>query len=465
MSVPSLSIPNSSKGRVLIMITGFLFGLLGLILAWASGWDSASLGLWLSGACLAGGLVMVILASVLHSGRILGGLFWIVVNGWVFAGLMLAGEGVFRLVGHDFEAIDGRTRDKRDAYPLCFQLPDQPLPEVFFQRAGPAEWTGRPLGDFLRARRGADRAYEDEKPFTLEYDSDGFRNPAELRDWDVVVAGDSFVESGFLPEDQHLTAVAARESGLRVRNLGQVNTGTYAQVRFLRRFGGAPSCRRSVLVFYDGNDVIDAEQEWRDLKRNRKDGWRPSRVPVPQRSLTVAVYRALRAGLAFAPPRTFQDAWLISGGREQPITLRPAPMPVDPSRMTEDQSLALEQALSEFAAAASSLGLAPTLLYLPSNNRTYHGLLRFSERVDPQARDWVPGDLPDWVRERCKRLGIGFVDACPALREAAERGVLVYNPILDTHLNAEGSRIVGQVLAAALKGPDDANPARAQAAP
>ena len=450
---------------MLIMITGFLFGLLGLILAWASGWDSASLGLWLSGACLAAGLVMVILSSVLHSGRILGGLFWIVVNGWVFAGLMLAGEGVFRLVGHDFEAIDGRTRDKRDAYPLCFQLPDQPLPEVFFQRAGPAEWTGRPLGDFLRARRGADRAYEDEKPFTLEYDSDGFRNPAELRDWDVVVAGDSFVESGFLPEDQHLTAVAARESGLRVRNLGQVNTGTYAQVRFLRRFGGAPSCRRSVLVFYDGNDVIDAEQEWRDLKRNRKDGWRPSRVPVPQRSLTVAVYRALRTGLAFAPPRTFQDAWLISGGREQPITLRPAPMPVDPSHMTEDQSLALEQALSEYASAASELGLAPTLLYLPSNNRTYHGLLRFSERVDPQARDWVPGDLPDWVRERCKRLGIRFVDACPALREAAERGVLVYNPILDTHLNAEGSRIVGQVLAAALRGPDDANPAGAQAAP
>ena len=62
------------------MVTGFLSGLLGLILAWASGWDSASLGLWLSGACLAAGLVMVILAFVLKSGRVLGVLFLIVVS-------------------------------------------------------------------------------------------------------------------------------------------------------------------------------------------------------------------------------------------------------------------------------------------------------------------------------------------------------------------------------------------------
>lgn len=447
---PAAATPPPRRG--LLTASGLLAAAGSAALLAGTGLDPATLRFWLALAGLGGSLLLVLLVRWLQSARVLGALHWLAVNGWVFLGLVLTGEAAFRLIGHDFDRVDGRTRDKRDAYPLCFQLPDQPLPEVFFQRKGLSEWTGRPLAGFLEARRGTDDAYADETPFTLRYDRDGFRNPPDLKDWEVVVVGDSFVESGYLPPDQLFTSVAAEASGLSLRNLGQVNTGAFAQIRFLRAFGPAPSCRRVVLAFYDGNDVIDTEQERQDLRRHEQDGWRPFRVPPPQTSLIKAAYRLVRDTLSFAPPRTFQDAWLTSGGREQPVTIRPAPMPVDPDRMTETQRRALEQALSDYAVAARELGMAPSLLYVPANNRTYHGLLRFSERADPEARSWIPGDLPAWMRDRCEQEGIRFIDACPALREAAERGVLVYNPILDTHLNVQGSQIVGRVLADALAG-------------
>jgi hypothetical protein len=44
-----------------------------------------------------------------------------------------------------------------------------------------------------------------------------------------------------------------------------------------------------------------------------------------------------------------------------------------------------------------------------------------------------------------------FVDTTPALREAATKGHYVHNQILDCHVNAEGSRIIGEVIATALK--------------
>jgi hypothetical protein len=48
---------------------------------------------------------------------------------------------------------------------------------------------------------------------------------------------------------------------------------------------------------------------------------------------------------------------------------------------------------------------------------------------------------------RLSSLGIPVIDATPALRAGLEEGVLVINPIHDQHLNAEGMRIVAQLIA------------------
>jgi hypothetical protein len=138
--------------------------------------------------------------------------------------------------------------------------------------------------------------------------------------------------------------------------------------------------------------------------------------------------------------------------------MHPGPLPLPPEKMPESQQEALRLALDEWAAAAKAQGAKPWLMYLPLNNRIYDGLVRFDSSVPAELRDWKPHDLPNLVERLCREREIAFIDTIAALRAAAEKGTLVYNTIYDTHLNAEGARIVGEVLADSLKTPNVSAP-------
>ena len=58
-------------------------------------------------------------------------------------------------------------------------------------------------------------------------------------------------------------------------------------------------------------------------------------------------------------------------------------------------------------------------------------------------------DLPALVEELVLRNGSHFVDATDAL-QAALGSQLPYSAILDTHVNALGSRVIAEVLSSAL---------------
>ncbi len=435
------------ENRTLALLTGLALAPAGPVVWRVLQPSAQSLLFWLCWAAFAAGIAWALLALLLPQGRMLRLMRWITGNALVFAMMLGAAELGFRVAGVNFNDLTGQNDDPRAGYPLCFQLPDKPLGDIYFHRAGPVSWTGRPLQEFLRVKSGSDKTYQDEREFTADYDADGFRNPVGQTDWQVVVVGDSFVESGTLPFDQIFTSQAAQKSGLAIHNLGVCNTGTLSHLEYLRRFGKAPGTRHAVLAFYDGNDILDTEAEAADLERHRKTGWRPERVPQPQRSLIKAAYQVAKHLLHQAPSRRYQDAWLTAGGQEVPITIRPAPMPLDPETMTARQKDMLAKVVNEWAVTARQLGLEPWLLYLPANNRTYHGLLRFDSHADSAARTWVPGTLPAHMRGLCQAEGIRFLDGCGVLREAAEKGIPVYNPILDTHINAEGSRLIGELLA------------------
>src|SRR5690606_35745366 len=79
---------------------------------------------------------------------------------------------------------------------------------------------------------------------------------------------------------------------------------------------------------------------------------------------------------------------------------------------------------------------------------------------------WRPTALPDLIREGCERHGIDFIDLTPVLTEAArDRGELVYNPIVDTHLNARGAELVAGELARRLRATGPGVSAGAEPAP
>lgn len=86
----------------------------------------------------------------------------------------------------------------------------------------------------LELSGGLDEAYRNERPVTVAYDEQGFRNPDDLIDWDIVVVGDSFVELGYLPYEDLYTTRLGRLLGCRVKNLGCSYTGPFTYDYYLK---------------------------------------------------------------------------------------------------------------------------------------------------------------------------------------------------------------------------------------
>lgn len=378
---------------------------------------------------------------------------------------VLAFEVGFRLVGHDFSGKLAAW----EAHPIYYRLPREPVGPVFFHRSGPATWVGNVLSQGFRARWGdAGDPYPDEPAITAHYDRDGFRNPDDLEEWEVVVVGDSFSELGYLADEDLFSSQLARRLGVRVRNLGVSYTGPLAQRFYLEEYGASPALEHAILVFFEGNDLVDLAAERAALQRRRQSGTRPERVIAPQTSLL----RHLRERLLSEPSLPSapdwdgflerHQAWFRSEGGEIPVTLNFRP----PGHDDMPERQAFEDALAAFAGTAERLGAAAWLVYMPCKRRALDGHLRFAKSTVPELVRWRPTDLPDYARRVAVGLGLHFIDLTPAFGAEAARGRLLYNGLWDTHLNRAGSHLTGKLIADAVlargTGPSAADPARVQ---
>ncbi len=357
-------------------------------------------------------------------------------------------ELFFRALGHDFRRQTARLRQ----LPPFYLRPDVPCGTVFFRRPGPMSWTGQPVRAALRAQGLDAAAYADEPVIEVRYDAQGFRNPPNLRAWEMAVAGDSFTELGHLPEEDLFTTLLGRRLGWQVRNLGVSNTGPLSHLTYLAQFGHSPATRHWVVVFYEGNDLADLWIERAAERRIQTTGQRPHRKPVPQTSLLRAWGEAWRARFAAPPPpppRIPVEAYFLGATGRVAVTLSPPPpvwAEVDP-----ETRAALEDFLTRFAALARERKAQPWLVFMPVKQRVWHGRLEFTAEADPATVHWKPTDLPVALADLCARHDIGFVDLTPALvADTRQHGKPLFNTLFDTHLNARGSRVVAAELARVL---------------
>jgi hypothetical protein len=354
-------------------------------------------------------------------------------------------EVACRVIGVNFAAMTGE-KERFEKYPIYFRMPTKPVGDVYFTRPGPQDWTGRVLNTTLQNMNCTDDAYPDEKEITVHYDKDGFRNPDDLKDWEVMIAGDSFTEAGYLPFDQIFTTVLAEQTEKKVKQLGVSYTGSLSQACYLREFGKAPSAKKSVLTFFEGNDLDDTLRELQHLEEFRSSGKRPSRDLGRNTSLFKTLYLiAKNLRLSKVQPRSYANAKWIYGGKKTPISVYSA-LP-GPDGISDGERRALVAGLDAWAEASRELGVEPYLLYLPYKRRVMDGMLEFSSNVSASVVDWQPNKMPEHVESLCKERGIKFINAIPALTEACQAGNMPYNTIYDTHLNREGHRIVGELLA------------------
>jgi len=367
---------------------------------------------------------------------------------------VVALEVGFRLADFDFE-FKARAFAR---LPIFCRQPVVPVGPAFFRRPGPDRWQGQVLRMCDQLTGAADDAYRDEPAVTVTYDREGFRNPPELSDWDVVVTGDSFTELGYLPYEDLFTSRLADLRNVRVKNLGVSYTGTITQTSYLREYGKAPSTTDAIVVFFEGNDLLDIVVEHLALEGSRRGETRPvprSRLETlpKQSSLLKAAYRLLVGERPAAPAgdepaerlKNYTPAVFVSGATRTPLTVDYL-LPNRSDLPAAGQSLVME-AIAGWGDAARALGLRPWLAYMPCKRRVLDGYLT---SVDGTPLPVMHSDLPDFVRDAAARVDIRFVDLTPALRRETERGGLTYNAIRDTHLNRLGSWTVGNALARAL---------------
>jgi len=353
-------------------------------------------------------------------------------------------ELIFRALGYDFE----QQEEARDAWPIFYRQPIEPVGDIFFRRSGPVIWQGRVISTALRLNGASNSSYADEQEVTIKYDKLGFRNPEGLDDWDVVVVGDSFTELGHLPYEELFTTQLGKLQDLRVKNLGVSHTGPLSYVFYLKEYGKSASTKEALVVFFEGNDIPDLQDEEERLARFRANGRREYRTIRKQTSLVRALARGIhRASRTITRDSTDQerfeaDAYFMTAAGSIPITI--GCRPIGQNDVTAAQAASLESAFSQWAEASRAVGMRPWLVYMPCKIRALYP--RLVRRAAGQI-DWSPTDLPELVERLAKRHGIYFIDVTLPLRKAAEEGELSYNPIWDTHLNKSGSRIVAKAIA------------------
>jgi hypothetical protein len=177
---------------------------------------------------------------------------------------------------------------------------------------------------------------------------------------------------------------------------------------------------------------------------SRAEGWK-------QRSPTWRLFVALRSQAPWPLRGTFRDR----DGREHEMWFPEFPGPAQ-SPVDHPGWPVLAEALRKGAELLRREQVALVVLLVPMKVRGLGPSVTLEPRL--LARVGSNWDLPSswtlaaYLQKLCAELDVSFVDATPALREAAAAGELVYLP-RDTHLSLRGHGVVSATLVEAIRTP------------
>lgn len=327
-------------------------------------------------------------------------------------------------------------------------------PELGYRR----EAHYREQGAFVRGNIGEALCLPANTPerFDLRYDHRGFRNDTDMDRADVVVIGDSYVESPMLPGSSLLTTQLSQRLRASVANLGISGYGPEQELVVLKRYALALQPKTIVWVFFEGNDLyqLDPEdQEVRavpDTSAAHDDYWMRSLT----RNLLLLSRKAVQGCVPHPDYLRLRGRFLDAEGKETLLYFWEklgALRPTDRLRLER-----LRAIWAEAYQVSRQQGIRLVVAFAPVKHRVHQGLENF-EPLTKEMREWPLNDLPEEVASMLKQLApeIEFLDLTPPLRNAAAQGVLTYLPD-DTHWTAAGQRIAGEAIHQVLAG----NPTR-----
>jgi hypothetical protein len=321
-------------------------------------------------------------------------------------------------------------------------------PLLGWRRPADARWTERALSDIeggwsLPPARPA--------KLTFSYDSLGFRNPATLRQADVALVGDSYVEGSYNDDPDVVARRLAARLAREVANLGIAGFGPKQQLRVIDDIAPRYGAKVVVWVFFEGNDLYDdrtfegtiamtpvetakgmgregtaAFHGWEArsfalnalaLLRRWVDPVFPNQAPFAARLTTPGHVgeRVLFVDYAAAP---WTDAVAASWADAQ-ATFRRGP------------------------ALARDRGVQLMLVFAPIKFRVYRAHVDI--RASSPMRTWGVWPLREKFAEFCSAEGSACLDLTPALEDALTAGGEPF-AATDTHWSAEGHDLVARLV-------------------
>ena len=356
-------------------------------------------------------------------------------------------EFSFQAIGFDFS----KWGQDLNATPIFYRIPTEPFGSAYYKRPGKQSWTGKVVTSQMQRIGYDSKWFPDEEQQTLEYDANGFRNPDGLKKWEIAMIGDSFTELGNLSSDQLVTSQLGELLDVSVKNLGVSHTGLLNQTEYLREFGISAATEEVIWVFFEGNDIQDYVMETdrvSAIQTGISEHIDLLKTHKSQTSLVKAIYQRI-----FSKSRREIYGPAVNATLSDGITR----FKIDYAPPSRDQIFLqlqrLEAGIEKLHKLCKQNGLQLTCLYMPCKRRAFSDH-RYTVDVNAPAYlqlQWEPSDLPQWMQEVCKEKGIRLVDATGPLKQLNQTELLSHNLIFDTHLTAEGAKVVAQALADTLR--------------
>lgn len=290
------------------------------------------------------------------------------------------------------------------------------------------------------------------EPFESRYDKNGFRNDQDLTSAEIAVIGDSYVESPMIPSSLLATTRLTEIQPKTVANLGQSGYGPQQELAVLKRYALPLHPKSVVWVFYEGNDLADAEDYARkvfslnSVLNSMGGGWNRSLTKNSLLWLMHAIQGCVPQPSVEGNHGTVVD----NEGKEHRLYFLDHSSTISLTAKELDGLQKSVAAIEEAYRVVQQEGAQFIVVLAPTAFRVYQDIANF-EKAGEGIKRWELNDLPDRLRKMLSEISpdISYLDLTPALKSAARKNRLVFMSD-DTHWSSEGHQVVAEALAGAL---------------
>ena len=282
-------------------------------------------------------------------------------------------------------------------------------------------------------------------PVHLKYDHNGFRNPTDLHQADIVAIGDSFLEAALVEQRDIVTSRMERRLDIKVANLGQSAYGLKQELEVLKRFGKPLQPKIVLWFFFGGNDLAVDYYERQKRHFNEPDTPRSIR----QRLFIVNSLEALSL-LTTPANRTLSERarnhrayYTKSDGGTVPVYFGFSNGPWE-----QHEWDVCATTLTEARDICEQMQARLAVVYISRKYRIYKDNVKFEEGV--AASNWTVNELPKALGNWCRENGIEFINTADVLSQALKEGRQVHFQD-DAHWNAEGHKLVADLILGTLE--------------